>query len=144
MFSLVTLKLIQFMKHLTTLFLLIVFFTLASNTTQAQAESKFRFAQIVVETPDSIQSNVGSDITFMSISGVHSVQIRYGTDTQIDQYYNQIYTLNSTTSLTHNLLTDEGLHTYVSIGNYTLSPDNIMTISLLDASGAVLENKQFK
>lgn len=132
------------MKHLTTLFLIIIFLTLATKTTQAQVESQIRFAQVVIENPDSTRSNIGIDITFISISGVHSVQIRYGSYAQIDQYYNQTYTLNSTTSLTHNLLTDEGLHTYVGIGNYVLSPDNIMTISLLDASGAVLENKQIK
>lgn len=110
----------------------------------AQSNSKVRHTQIVLETPDNTTSATLLDITLLDLENIHSILIQYGVDSDIDQFYNQLYTLNSTTNVSYNIITDEGNHAVIDIGNFPVSNTHILTISFLDASGVVIESKQIK
>ena len=132
------------MKKTTKLLIVIITIILSSLVTKAQSNTQIRYAQLIIESPENVTSVTQLDITLLSIENIHSIKIQYGSDSDIDQYYNQTYTLNSTTNLTNNIITDEGIHAVVNIGTHPVLGENILTISLLDVSGNIIENKQIK
>ncbi len=132
------------MKKPILLLVLLVLFTLIEKIAFSQSTSQIRYAQLIIETPTLTNSNASVDLTLMNLNNIYSIKIQYGVSSDIDQYYEQIFTLNSSTNVTNNIVTDQGHHTYINLGAYTVSEDNVITISLIDASNNVIESKQIK
>ena len=130
------------MKLLTLTILCLFCFLFCANS--YSQSTLIRYAQFIPEHPDSASSNIIVDMTFLSLDSLHSLQIKYGTESDIDQFFSETYTINSLDSLEHNLITDQGYHTNLSIGYLPLDMNNILTITLLNSSGGVIENKQYK